>query len=102
MLHVNVTVVLILSHLDQHHVQMQSMERNGVIHLDVKMETLVSIVTPALSNSSIQKFTNQQNAMTCKQIAIAPEVLSVLLLMVILKLPGKMGNFRFVNLDIFL
>ena len=77
--------VIILLSLDQHPVQMQNMEKNGVIHQDVKMEMPVSIVIPALSNSSIQKFINLPNAMTCKQIATALEVRFVLLLMAILK-----------------
>ena len=70
---------------DQLLAQMLSMARNGAIPPDVKMETPVSIATPALSNSSIQKFTNLPNAMTCKQIVIVREAHSVLLLMVILK-----------------
>ena len=67
------TGVIISPCLGQLLAQMLSIARNGAIHPDVKMKTPVSIATPTLSSSSIQKFKNLPNAMTCKQIVIALE-----------------------------
>ena len=79
---------------DQHPVQMLSMEKNGVTLQGVKMEMVVSIVTLELSSSSILKFTNLLNAMTCRLTVIVLEVRFVDLLTEILKLLERAASFR--------
>lgn len=50
--------------LDQLHVQMSSMEKNGVNQVTVMLETCVPIVIRELNSSFIQKYTRAPNATT--------------------------------------
>lgn len=68
--------------IDQLHVQTSSKAMNGAILPIVMLVIRVLIVIPERSNSSIQKFTNQPNVMTCNKPIIVregPFVLSLML-----------------------
>jgi hypothetical protein len=73
---------------------MLSMVKSGEILQDVKMVMLVSIATQELSNSFIQKFTNQPSVMICRPTVIVQEDPFVHLLTEILKWLENQDNFR--------